>query len=298
MGENDVVTASDDPTIAVVTTDNSLSSGTATGLSVNGQRSASRPDGSGRQEATAEIGVDSRAGALELRASGRPSRHSPLRAAVVRVLAALLGALVVGGAAFGYNATKQRTYTSESLVIVLTDGGSGDVSPITAAWVNIGEAPLVIAGAAREVDVDASRLRAALTVSQPASTPLVSIKMTTTDPRRSAIWANAMADQLLAQGAARPIPGFSLNQLTVAVPAQQADAGMGTALILGVAFVGALVGGVLGRRVLRWSPEFPVRPWAAVAALWRRRRPRERSGTTTAPAAPTTRAMPKGAQEF
>jgi uncharacterized protein involved in exopolysaccharide biosynthesis len=166
---------------------------------------------------------------------------------------AVLGALTLGAVALGYTATAQASYTSESLVIVLSDSG-GSVGPITAAWVEIGGAPTVLNGAAQSLRVDPDPLRAALSVSQPDSTPLVSIRMTTTDPDRSAAWANAVAGQLLSQAARQPIDGFRLDRLTVAVPATQADPDQSGLLLTAALVAGALGGGVLGRRISRRRP--------------------------------------------
>jgi uncharacterized protein involved in exopolysaccharide biosynthesis len=109
----------------------------------------------------------------------------------------------------------------------------------------------VLAGAAATLHVDVSELKKALTVSQPGSTPLVSITMVTTDPQRSAAWANAVADQLLDQADRRPITGFQLNQLTRAVPAQAADPDQTSTILIIAAVAGALGGGVLGRAIQR-----------------------------------------------
>jgi uncharacterized protein involved in exopolysaccharide biosynthesis len=163
----------------------------------------------------------------------------------------VLGALVATLAALAYTATALKTYTSEALVIVLSDSGSSDVGPITGAWVEIADAPTVLSGAADVLEVDAALLEESLTVSQPDSTPLVSIRMSTTDPAASALWANGVANQLLAQAQRRPIDGYRLNQLTTAVPAPEADPDRTALILTAAALGGALAGGVLGRAIAR-----------------------------------------------
>lgn len=179
-------------------------------------------------------------------------RATGIKAVGLITLMAVLGAVLMGAGAFAYNSWTPPTYSAESLVIVLSDPGSGsDVGPITAAWVEIAHAPTVLAAAADSLGVQVGELQQALTVSQPGSTPLVSISMVTTDPKRSAQWANAVAEQLLTQARRRPIAGFDLNQLTRAVPPRQADPDQGSLLLAGAAVAGALLGGVAGQSLAR-----------------------------------------------
>jgi capsular polysaccharide biosynthesis protein len=177
-----------------------------------------------------------------------PRWGRPIAVAVLAVLGAVLATV----AALVYTATTSKTYTAEALVVVLSDSGStSDLGPITAAWVEIGGAPTVLTGAAATLHVEVQELKKALTVSQPGSTPLVSIAMVTADPQRSAAWANAVADQLLDQADRRPITGFQLNQLTSAVPAPAADPDQTSTILITAAVAGALGGGVLGRAIQR-----------------------------------------------
>jgi capsular polysaccharide biosynthesis protein len=197
----------------------------------------------GQRSAVAGQGGEDAAGAVSV--ARRPWDRK--RSVVVVTLLVLVGAVLMAAAALAYIKVTPKTYSAESLVIILSQSGSnGDVGSITAAWVEIAHAPTVLAGAADSLGVQVGDLEKALTVSQPQSTPLVSIKMVTTDATRSASWANAVADQLLLQADQRPISGFKLNQLTRAVPARQADPDQSSLLLVGATAVGALLGGVAG----------------------------------------------------
>ena len=201
------------------------------------------------------------AGPVGRRRSARLLRH-PLAAIAAMTV---VGALLLGGAALAYTGTLARTYTSESLVIVLTESANsgGDVSPITAAWVEIAHAPTVLDQAASALGIAPAQLTGALTVRQPSSTPLISIRMTTTDPNVSATWANAVAQQLLDQAAGQPIAGFRLDQVTRAAPAPDADPSRAPLILTAGALVGALAGGVLGRAILLRRTRYPSVPMSA-----------------------------------
>jgi uncharacterized protein involved in exopolysaccharide biosynthesis len=170
----------------------------------------------------------------------------------VIALLAVLGAALLGGIAAVYIASQDKTYTSESLVIVLSEAGTnGDVGPITAAWVEIATAPTVLDAAAHAAGVPPAELKGALTVSQPSSTPLLAIRMTTTNPERSADWANAVAAKVLEQSRRRPIEGFAMDKLTDAVAAPEPDADRSSLTVMLAAITGALAGGVVGRELVR-----------------------------------------------
>src|SRR5689334_4650713 len=112
--ESGMARAHPEPTIPAVTTDNSRSSGGAgTGLADGHPRPATRVDDAETQ--AAPVGTRTTAPGLRALVARLPVRGAR-RATVVTVLAAVVGAVVLGGAAFGYSAAKRATYTSESLV--------------------------------------------------------------------------------------------------------------------------------------------------------------------------------------
>ncbi|MGY2126997.1 hypothetical protein [Blastococcus sp. SYSU DS0617] len=173
-----------------------------------------------------------------------------------RLLLALLGAVLAVAALVAIDRLLPRTWTAEALVAVLPEDPAGDVSvQFTAIWVEIGDSAAIRQQAADALGIDTADLRDALTVSQSAGAPLVSVRVTTQDMQRSAEWANAVAAQLLEEAEDDPVPGYDLGQVTEALPPATADVRAGLALIgvvaLGGALLGAGAGVLLDRRASR-----------------------------------------------
>ncbi|WP_166509564.1 hypothetical protein [Blastococcus sp. TF02-8] len=159
------------------------------------------------------------------------------------VVLPLLGALLLAGAALAYVLTSPARYSAEALVAVLSEDTDGAVSePLTSIWVEIGNSDAVLDRVTDELGVSRSALDEGLTVSVSSSAPLISIRASTGDAERSAAWANATAEALLDEDDADRVPGWSLEQVTSAQPAQRADQPPTLLLVAAGAVLGALVG--------------------------------------------------------
>jgi capsular polysaccharide biosynthesis protein len=191
----------------------------------------------------------------EVQDRSRPERGQPVSAGSVRArprrrsrlllytLLPLLLAVVLGTGAGIWNTTRAPSYSAEALVSVLPTDPTVTVSTaFTSAWVQIAASGTVLDAAAGRLDTDAPTLSGSLDIAEAGDSPLVSIKVTTDDPVRSAAWANGVAAQVLAQGRLSPVPGYSLAQVTTAV-APAREAGLSTPLLV---TAGALLGLLLG----------------------------------------------------
>ncbi|TFV53700.1 hypothetical protein [Blastococcus sp. TF02A-35] len=214
-----------------------------------GERPQDAPsDGAAATASSAAKGAAAIAVASSTPAEGAATTSAPAAPARRRsrwpaVLLPLLGAALLVNAALLYGTTRAPTYTSEALVAVLPDDPAVSVSsPLTSIWVQIANSDAVLDGVTRELDVERSDLDDALTVSESADAPLISIRTRTGDAQRSAEWANTAADQLLDQAADERVPGWSLEQVTEARPAQTSDPKATVPLVGGAAVLGALVG--------------------------------------------------------
>jgi capsular polysaccharide biosynthesis protein len=198
---------------------------------------------------------------------GQPAPPTSVRARprsrgrlLLYTLLPLLLAAVLGAGAGMWNATRAPSYTAEALVSVLpTDPAVTVSTSFTSAWVQIAGSGTVLDAAARRVGTDPATLAGALDIAQAGDSPLVSIKVTTDDPIRSANWANGVATQVLAQGRLSPVPGYGLAQVTTAAPPPR-EAGLSTPLLVTAgALVGLLLGlaadrALIGRRRRRATP--------------------------------------------
>jgi uncharacterized protein involved in exopolysaccharide biosynthesis len=121
----------------------------------------------------------------------------------------------------------------------------------TSIWVEIGGSDPVVEAAATRIGTEAATLRENLQVAQAGSAPLVSISVTTPDAARSADWANEVADELIAQAAPTVVPGYTLSQVTTAVPPPTSTGPSTTLVILGAAVVGLIAGTALAQALSR-----------------------------------------------
>jgi len=164
----------------------------------------------------------------------------------------LLGALLFGGGAALYLAAQSPSYTAQALVSVLPTEETAEVSTaFTSIWVEIGGSDPVVEAAATRIGTEAATLRENLQVAQAGSAPLVSISVTTPDAARSADWANEVADELIAQAAPTVVPGYTLSQVTTAVPPPTSTGPSTTLVILGAAVVGLIAGTALAQALSR-----------------------------------------------
>ena len=164
------------------------------------------------------------------------------------VLCLLLGVALLVGIALAYVSTRPVRYTSEALVAVLGDDAAGEVSePLTSIWVEIGNSDVVLDRVAEELGTSRSALGDALTVTVSPDAPLVSIRARTGDAERSAEWANAAAEGLLVEDEVDRVPGWSLEQVTTARPAETADPSSTPLLVASAALLGALAGAAVAQ---------------------------------------------------
>ncbi|MGY1805915.1 hypothetical protein ACI8AF_00930 [Blastococcus sp. SYSU D00669] len=164
----------------------------------------------------------------------------------------LIGALLFGGAAFAANQLTDPTYTATALIAVLPDDDTTDVSiPVAGIWAEIGNSEALLARAAEELDVDEATLARSVTVTTAANAPVLSVTATTTDPERSADWANAVGGELVAEEAANPVPRYGLQSAAIAVPPATGTELVSPLLMVAAAVLGALVGLVLAQAVVR-----------------------------------------------
>lgn len=170
----------------------------------------------------------------------------------------VVGALLFGGAAFSVNRLTAPSYAADALVAVLPTDPAAPVSlPIAGIWAEVGNSDGLLRQVARRLDVDAPELAAALSLTVADNAPVVSVEVTTTDPRRSARWANAVADELLAEAARRPIAGYALRPAATAVPPSISEP-LVSPLLIGVAVAfGFLLGVALAQRIARGRRPVP-----------------------------------------
>jgi capsular polysaccharide biosynthesis protein len=194
----------------------------------------------------------------------------------------VIGAGLFGAAGAAYATANPRAYRSEALVAVLpsataatsttvttpakttvtstTPVAVGVSADYTGIWVQLANSDLIRQAVAGQLGVSESEVSSTVTVAAGStSAAVVSITAKTPDAGRSARYANAMADQLIARNSAAPVPGYSVLVVSRATP-PAALSGLSRSLVVGGA---ALVGAVAG---------------LAVANGLRRRRRRPASG--------------------
>ncbi len=182
-------------------------------------------------------------------------RRRDRRTAAIVVALATLGAVVVGVACW-YAFLRPTDFTAEALVAVLPDDPAApDASvDIAAVWVEVGNAPALVHSVATGMGESDSGLSDAVVITQPSGVPLLSITATTADADTSAAMANAVAAQLVLQDQQGQVGHYHLQQVSEARPPAQHDSSVGSAGLLGAAFLGATGGGLLGRSVARrWA---------------------------------------------
>lgn len=176
------------------------------------------------------------------------------RTVALLVLLPLLGALLLGGGTAIYLSAQSPSYTAHALVSVLPADATAEVSTaFTDIWVQIGASDPVVEAAARRIDTTPGILRDRLQVTQAGSAALVSISVTTPDAERSADWANEVADELIAQATPTTVPGYTLSQVTTAVPPPASTGPSTPLLVLGAAVAGLIAGAALGQALGRRS---------------------------------------------
>ncbi|MGY1615374.1 hypothetical protein ACI797_01390 [Geodermatophilus sp. SYSU D00691] len=168
------------------------------------------------------------------------------------VVLPLLGALLLGGGAFAANRLAPSSYTATALVAVLPSDPAAEVSiPVAGIWAEVGGSEQLRAGVAGALDVSPAELASSVSVTQAPNAPIVTIAVTTPDADRSATWANAYADQLLAQNTAAPVPQYTLRQVAEAVAPPTGAALVSLPLMIAAAAIGLLLGLVLAQRIVR-----------------------------------------------
>jgi capsular polysaccharide biosynthesis protein len=190
--------------------------------------------------------------------SGERVRPRRLRRRTVALLLTLplLGGLLFGAGTAIYLDAQAPSYTAQSLVSVLPTEETGEVSTaFTDIWVQIGNSDPVVDAAATRIGTEPATLRDQLQVAQAGSAALVSVSVTTPDATRSADWANEVADELVAQASPTVVPGYTLRQVTTAVPPSTSTGPSTPLLVLGAVVVGLIAGTALaqalGRRLRR-----------------------------------------------
>lgn len=181
------------------------------------------------------------------------SSRSPGRPVRATALGVAAGVVLGAGAALLTTALLPAEYTSEALAVVVSEDTTSDASvPITSVFAEVGGSETVLRGAADALGVDEVDLDEGLSVTQAASAPLVSIRMTTGAADQAAAWANAVADELIATSEEGQVPGFALALVTPAVAPAESDPGLGLPAIAGAAVLGGvLVGGLTQYRTRR-----------------------------------------------
>ena len=165
------------------------------------------------------------------------------RAPVWLVALPLLGALLFAGAGVLVNAGTDARYAAEALVTVLPTDPAAPVSqPVADIWVQIGTSDAVLSQAAAELDVPRDELASRLELVPSPESPVIAVRVTTTDAERSAVWADVVAELLLRQDADERVPGYDLQQVTDAVIPTRGTDVVSPLLLAGAALLGALAG--------------------------------------------------------
>jgi hypothetical protein len=184
-----------------------------------------------------------------------PSATGRRRTSAWLVALPLLGALSLGGTAYGANELTGPRYAAEALLTVLPTAPSAPVSqPIAGIWVQVGRSDAVLADAAAALDVDDEELASRLTLVPASDSPVIAVRVSTSDAQRSAEWANTVAGVLLDQDRTAPVPGYELEQVTEAVPPGTGAGPVSPPAMVAAALFGALAGFVLAqwfRRIRR-----------------------------------------------
>lgn len=167
------------------------------------------------------------------------------------VAAALIGAVLGAAAAFGYSALRPEAYSAHSLVLVETTGTPDSAVPIATVWAQVATSEAVFDPIAADLGLDSEDLREAVTVTSSDRAPLITVTAASQDGERSADWANAVAEALVERSSEAPVNGFDLRTVTPAVPPQTPDATYVTSVAVGAPVVGALLGLMTGRWLLR-----------------------------------------------
>ncbi|MBJ7452018.1 MAG: hypothetical protein JHC71_08045 [Blastococcus sp.] len=167
----------------------------------------------------------------------------------------LLGALLFAGAGIAVNASTDPTYAAEALVTVLpTDPGAPVSQPVADIWVQIGTSDAVLSQAAAALDVAREDLAGQLELIPAPNSPVIAVQVTTTDPERSAVRADVVAEVLLEQDADERVPGYRLEQVTDAVIPIDGSNRVSPLLLNGAALLGALTGLVAAQWLRRRRP--------------------------------------------
>ncbi|RBY74825.1 hypothetical protein DQ239_18730 [Blastococcus sp. TF02-09] len=155
----------------------------------------------------------------------------------------LVGAVVLGGAAFVFEAQRAPQYTSEALVAVLPEDPADEVSmPITSIWAEIADSDSVRDRVGQTLGVSRAELEDDLVVAASEDAPLVSVQATTGNAETSAAWANAAAGEIVGEADGDQVPGYDLAQVTDARPRSETDQFPALPLVGGAAVVGLLAG--------------------------------------------------------
>lgn len=169
----------------------------------------------------------------------------------VLVAAVLLGAVLLAGAVVAYGVLRPATYTADSLVLVESAESPSNAVPIAAVWAEVATSDAVVAPVAEDLGLGNGRLRDAVTVSASQQAPLITVTAVTPQAGTSAEWANAVAAAMVARSSETPVAGFTLRPVTAAVPPQEADTGYGVQMVVGATVIGALLGLLTARWLLR-----------------------------------------------
>ena len=208
----------------------------------------------GRTAVTAPVEAPARVAASEPTPPPAPPARQR-RSWVWLVVLPLLSALLFAGAGIGVNARTDPTYVAEALVTVLpTDPGVPVSQPVADIWVQIGTSDAVLSQAAAELDVDREELAGQLELVPSPDSPVIAVRVSTTDPRRSAVWADVVAEVLLGQDADERVPGYELEQVTEAVFPLSGSDKVSPLLLTGLALLGALTGLVAAQWLRRRRP--------------------------------------------
>lgn len=150
-----------------------------------------------------------------------------------------------------YGALRPEPYSADSLVLVESVESPSNAVPIATVWAEVAMSEAVVAPVADDLGVTNERLRDAVTVTASEQAPLITVTATTPQAGTSAVWANAVAAEMVARSSQTPIEGFTLRPVTDAVPPQEADTGYEVQTVVGATVIGGLVGLATGRWLRR-----------------------------------------------
>jgi capsular polysaccharide biosynthesis protein len=168
------------------------------------------------------------------------------------VVLPLVGLLLLGGTAFAVNRVAAPSYTAQALLAVLPNDPATTVSvPVSGIWAQVGQSDVLLSQAAQTLDVDQQTLASSVSLAQGTDSPVITVSVTTNDPRRSARWANAVAKQIITQSTQSPVPGYGVRQVAQAIPPVTRTTPVSPTLVLTAAVLGALAGLVLAQRLAR-----------------------------------------------